>query len=110
MSTDHKRAKIAESIVPGITGPYGCFNSPELTGWVNGEEWVIDDYFTSYDASAHIRAALTQDERINFILELETIVGAESDSEGFSSDQIFKIVNATPDQQTEAFAKVRNLW
>lgn len=60
LSNDQIRAMIAEATIPGMTGPYGCYSSPELSGQVNGEEWIIPDYPTDANAALTLCAWMAE--------------------------------------------------
>lgn len=57
--------------------------------------------FSSYDAAAQMRAALTEEERPRFVHALKVQTGALN---------AWDVLNATPAQQCEAFGKVRGLF
>lgn len=73
-------------------------------GYWDGEEVKsIPDYFTSLDACALLRRSLTDEEKVRYADSLSAILGD-------NSPWLFRLIDATPEQHCECYARVRNLW
>lgn len=118
LTQEEKRVLIAEACIPGLTGPYGCYSAPELSGRVNGEEWILPDYFGSLDAMHGAEKVLTDEQQALFCYFL---ADPDEDRETIRHlvdcqwlekpcGEWFQIFHATAAQRAEAFGKTLNLW
>lgn len=99
MTTDEMNIAIAKICIPGITGPWGCYNAPQLSGKVNGEEWVIEDYCNNLNAMHEAEKILGRCGLMEYERALRRIVqGAYCD-----------IIHATAAQRAEAFLKTKGI-
>lgn len=119
MTKEQKRIKIAKSVGWKTPNPkhYRMSATPVRPTWMHSAEWdgkkhsatstprIIPNYFDDLNEVSKLRKTLNQDERAEFVRELQ--IGESSYPE---DEWLFAAIDASADKQAEAYGVAKGLW